>query len=118
MEIPQIKNAKQILDIILPIAPEKFIPNEYGDLQDPSNGKSCFLGHIHRALSGDTNDFQGDFDGYGARKLTKKFLEEKHSLKGISGAEVNNSPTWNGYTEPEIKDRVLHMLNDMVEAGY
>lgn len=118
METPQIKNAKQILDIISPIPKDKFIIAVYGYSSDPSNGRSCFLGHIHRALSGDSDDFSGDYNGYGARQLTSKFLKEKYDLDGISGASVNNAPDVNGYTEPEIKDRVLHMLNDMVEAGY
>lgn len=111
-DTPIIQNAQQIKDIIEPIPTEKFIQGYYGDNQ----GNSCFLGHIHRALSTDGN-YWGDGDGFGARELTKKFIEEKHGLNA-DGAEVNNYPIVNGYTEHMIKDRIMHLINDMISAGY
>lgn len=112
---PKIINAQQILDIILPIPKEHFIAEYYGITDTP---KSCFLGHIHRELSGNPDDFTGDFNGYGARELTARFLQHHHTIEDVDGTWVNNEPTINGYTEPEIKDRVVHMLEDMIKAGY
>jgi len=122
---PKITNAKQILDIIAPIPADRFQPNYYGHMRgfncknsgETDNGCSCFLGHIHRHFEPTDGYAAGDGEGYGARYLTAKFLKEKHGISA-SGATVNNSPTINGYTEPEIKDRLMHMLTDMVEAGY
>lgn len=112
--VKKIINAQQILDIILPIPEEQFIIDWYGN----SKGQSCFLGHIHRKLSPNgPDDYRGDEHGYGARELTKKFMVEKHELC-IDGAEINNSPDWNGYNEPTPKARVVHMLQDMIQAGY
>ncbi len=108
-----IEKAQQIIDIIAPIPAKKFITDVFGD----DRGNCCFLGHIHIAVSRNKS-YYGDYYGYGARHLTAKFLREKHGLEDISGVNVNNSPNINGYDEPEIKDRVMHMLNDMVEAGY
>lgn len=56
--------------------------------------------------------------GFGARQLTEKFLRDKHGLEGTDISSVNNGPYVNGYTEPKIKDRVMHLINDMIEAGY
>ena len=112
----KITNFTQIKEIIEPIPADKFIISVYGN----NEGQSCFLGHIHRKLSGNSNNYTGDWNGYGARDLTKKFLQEKHGItdEDIDGATVNNEPTINGYTEPEIKDRVMHMIEDAIAAGY
>jgi len=112
----KITNFTQIKEIIEPIPAEKFITRHYGDRA----GRSCFLGHIHRKLNpyNDPTKFVGDFHGYGARELTAKFLKEKHGIQGVDGASVNNSPEINGYNEPVIKDRLMHMINDAIVAGY
>lgn len=121
----KITNAQQIIDIIEPIPAEKFITDAWGNHE----GESCLMGHIHRKLNktgkilgiisiNNPKDYHGDNNGYGARSLTRKFLKERHGLTDVTGIDVNDSPTINGYTEPVIKDRVMHMLKDMVEAGY
>jgi hypothetical protein len=56
-------------------------------------------------------EYYGDRMGYGVRKLTEKFLREKHKVYA-NGADVNNSSDINGYNEPVIKDRVMHMIED------
>ena len=122
----KITNFTQIKEIIEPIPANKFISTYYGT----SNGNSCFLGHIHRKLNKDKNllfgliktnnpnSYMGDGDGYGARQLTAKFLKEKHGISDKDGADVNNEPKVNGYTERLIKDRLMHMINDAIAAGY
>ena len=108
----QITTAQQIKDIIEPIPAEKFICSVYGDKE----GNCCFLGHIHVALSPNKSYF-GDDNGYGARQLTRKFLIEKHGIN-TDGSDVNNYETINGYTEPVIKDRIMHLIEDMITANF
>ena len=116
---PRIENAQQILDIIEPIPADKFIAGKFGNSNTPDDGCSCFGGHIHRALSpAGTKDFLGDFEAYGAFKLTARFLKNKYGLDYANGATVNNCDRVNGYTESVIKDRVVHLLKDMIAAGY
>jgi hypothetical protein len=110
LEIPKITTAQQMIDIISPIPAEKFVEDVFTDRK----GKCCFLGHIHNHIAGNPH---GDFQGYGARHLTYIFLAKVHGLQ-YSGVDVNNSPEVNGYTEPVIKDRLMHMLEDMVKHGY
>lgn len=118
----QITSFHQIKDIIEPIPAEKFITGDYGDGQ----GNCCFLGHIHVALSRDKDPknkdcYWGDFNGYGARELTAEFLRETYPEEYkklgslLNGAQVNNSPTVNNYTEPVIKDRLMHMIEDGIK---
>jgi hypothetical protein len=111
-----IQNFTQIKEIIEPIPADEFIAFRFGT----PDGKSCFLGHIHRKLNPDNDptNYLGDGDGYGAGVLTAKFLMEKHGIAYSNGATVNNSPGVNGYIEPEIKDRLMHMINDGIAAGY
>lgn len=120
----KITSAQQIKDIIEPIPSHKFIPGTFGY----DNGSSCFLGHIHRHLNktgkkllfipvNDPNNYFGDYHGYGAQELTRKFLKEKHGIYA-SAIAINDTSRINGYNEPVIKDRLMHMIDDMIEAGY
>lgn len=96
---------KRIKEIIEPIPIDKFCAHVY----ENSKGQCCFLGHIQKSISGDA---LANEDGFGTRDLTAKFLEESHNIFGFSGANVNNSEMVNGYNEPEIKDRLMHMIED------
>ncbi len=111
-KIKEITSFKQIKKIIAPIPEEKFCISNYfeGDSENPD--KCCFLGHIQLALAGTANI---NFDGFGARQLTAKMISEVHGIDGEDGAEVNNSPRVNGYTEPVIKDRLMHMIKDGIK---
>lgn len=115
-EIVQITKAQQLKDIIEPIPAEAFCSGDY----DNNRGQCCFIGHVNKALVGVADPYsqgEANTDGFGARQLTAKFLREVHGCYD-DGAEVNNNPTVNGYTEPIIKDRLMHMINDMIEKGY
>jgi hypothetical protein len=105
-----ITKAQQIKDILEPIPAKKFIKNKYGD-----GKRCCSLGFIH--LHYNPLDPKGDFNGFGARQLTNKFLNEKYEIS-IDIADINNDSSINGYNESRIKDRVMHLINDMIEAGY
>lgn len=116
--MPKIKNAQQMLDIILPIPEDKIVIGTFYD----GDGKGCFIGQINNALyEGQSTEekerFDSNWDGYGARQLTKRFLKEKHDIDE-NGAHVNNYPGVNGYNEDTPKARVVHMLQDMVASGY
>ena len=124
MENPQITSAKQIKEILEPIPKELFQKGAYGNslISDKNfgtidNGCSCALGHIHRHFNPDDPQAIGDQNGYGARQLTAKYLIEKHA-RICNIAHVNNSTGVNGYNEPEIKDRVMHLIDDMIRDGY
>jgi len=122
----QITTAKQIKDILEPIPAELFQTDYYGHNDSfggnnngpTDNGCSCALGHIHRHFYPHNKAAQGDGCGFGARQLTNRYLSDKHRIFGASIATVNNEQIINGYTEPEIKDRVMHLLDDMIRDGY
>lgn len=117
-KITRIEKAQQIKDIIEPIPAEDFT---IGRFEDEDTGKCCVLGHIHKHISGNS---WGDSDGFGARYLSERFTKAKYPDitedygEDISIAHINNAARFNGYTEPVIKDRVMHFVNDMIAAGY
>jgi hypothetical protein len=120
--------AQEALDIILPIPAEKFMLGRYGD----DKGNSCVLGHIHRVKTGDPEDYMGDCNGFGLRERSTLFMMNTHpdikkyfdmsdddTIETVPDiADINNEAIYNGYTEENIKDRVVHFLTDMVAAGY
>lgn len=104
----KITSFQQIKDIIEPIPKEEFCELEY----ENKNGQCCVLGHIQKAISGSAKN---DLDGYGARALSKQFLRDKHNIQFGDISSINNSPDVNGYTEPEIKDRLMHAIEDGIK---
>ena len=98
---------KQIKEIIEPIPVDQFCVGDYQN----NEGQCCFLGHIHKHLFGHA---LGDGYGNGARLLTREFIKEVHRLHA-DGSDVNNKDTVNGYTEPIIKDRLMHMIEDGIK---
>jgi len=106
-KLTEITTFKQIKAIIEPIAVDKFCINKYQN----DEGQCCFLGHIQKHISGKANN-QGN--GFGARQLTQRFILDKHNIFS-DGAKVNNSTVVNGYIEPVIKDRLMHMIEDGIK---
>jgi hypothetical protein len=106
----KITSFKQMKVIIEPIPADQFCRYCYFDGE-----RSCFLGHIHRHINPKDESAWGDKNGYGARQLTEQMLKEVHDIHDRDGSMVNNHPTVNGYTEPVIKDRVMHMIEDGIE---
>ena len=98
---------KQIKEIIEPIPANRFCVDEYQN----GEGQCCFLGHIQKDISG--SPF-AEGDGFGASGLTRRFLKEVHNIDK-DGASVNNDNCVNGYTEPIIKDRLMHMIEDGIK---
>jgi len=103
----KITTFKQIKEIIEPIPADRFCTSEYLNYK----GQCCFIGHINNHITGKPNT---DFYGCGARLLTEQFLLEEHGAHA-TGVDVNNYNYVNGYTEPIIKDRLMHMINDGIQ---
>jgi len=112
--------AQEALRLLIPIPKEEFITDTYTD----GKGKCCAIGHMQRLQSMDPSDYSSyncsDFLAeQPIRSASRKYLSDIHNIHGHNIASVNNGDlTINGYTEPEIKDRVIHLLTDMVAAGY
>lgn len=113
--------AQEALRLLTPIPKEEFITQLFTD----GEGRCCAIGHIKRLQSDNPSDYSSDncSDNLTAdipiRTASTKYLKEVHNARyWASIASVNNNNNINGYTEPEIKDRVIHLLNDMVAAGY
>lgn len=129
--------AQQVLDVISPIPEEEFITDT---LVNVATKQCCTIGHLFRLTSEDPKDYNnalGWSRGKNAEVVrqfitsTTQFLSCVHGIDRASAfsfsdvatenpsiVSVNNNIGVNGYTEPGIKDRVVHFLRDMIEAGY
>jgi len=109
-KITKIETFKQIKEIIEPIPADQFCAGTFENWK----GQCCFFGHIQKYISGDACLNR---EGFGARQLTRTFLLEVHNIyhSWVDGSIVNNSNTVNGYTEPIIKDRLMHMIEDGIK---
>lgn len=134
-------NATKAKELLLSVPKEDFIIGDFTDRKS----KCCAVGHLVRLVSNNPNDYSlencglpildiypKDEDALAkdpksqvaalAYKKAVKFLRDA----GYSGhdwvlpdmAEVNNTTEINGYTEDNPKDRVIHLLDDMIAAGY
>lgn len=119
--MPKETVAQEALRLLTPIPKEDFITGLFTD----GGGRCCAIGHIKRLQSDNPSDYSSDncSDAFTAdiaiRTASTKYLKEVHNANWlVSIASVNNNNDINGYTEPVIKDRVIHLLNDMIAAGY
>lgn len=126
--------AKQAKELLAPIPNDKFITDAFTDGYD----KCCGIGHLKRLTSDNPKNYNREncsdkyglaflenaHDADGFRRQTYLFLMSKgykseHDPETIADmAAVNNYKDVNGYTEYSIKDRIIHLLNDMEAAGY
>ena len=104
------------------------IPNDnfiHGLYTDGVN-KCCVLGHYNRLSSENPDDYR--YTNCAGVKRTEKsgedLREQSHNflrtnpLFGHSIASVNNTNGIGPYNEETIKERVMHLLSDMIEGGY
>jgi len=112
--------AQEALRLLSPIPYDQWIKDVFTD----EKGACCAIGHYTRLKSKNPNDYGflncRDFNAEEnpvLRDSSCKFIQEKYDIKDTI-AGVNNTDEINGYNEPEIKDRVIHLLEDMVKAGY
>jgi hypothetical protein len=110
--------ASKAIELLKDIPEEDFITDRFTDKQ----GKCCAIGHLQRLTSQNPTNYsqnncsdriEGDI-----RIASNKYLTEAYNLSYESIASVNNENTINGYNENTPKQRVLHLLEDMVKAGY
>jgi len=110
VENPQIEEltASKAKELLLPIPKEEFILYYY-----ERGGKHCSLGHLNKLIGGDayllapTSAFIGSVYDF----IKRKYGE----VAGLT--TVNDTIHVNNYTEDNPKDRVIHLLNDMIAEG-
>lgn len=92
------------LNILEPIPQDKWVTGVFSD----GNGNHCALGHYMSKRSWEQMEY--------LRLASEHALTVLHP--GIPAfidiATINNNDDVNGYTEPVIKDRVIHFLKDAV----
>ena len=84
-------------------------------------GKCCFLGHLAKARNIDLNQplqrIQKNPTILHIENKIVQFVKEKHNENISSAYVINDNRYINGYNENHPKLRMLHVLNDMKEAG-
>lgn len=117
MEETIAQEAKRLLETI---PEEEWIKDRYTD----RHGKCCSLGHLNRLKSGDPKDYsmlnyweENEVPSQKLRRASAIFIHTKHG-ESSDISYVNNTDSVNGYNEPSIKRRVMHLLNDMIEGGH
>lgn len=112
--------AEKALNLLKDVPEDQWITSSY---VNEGRKACCAIGHLERLTRGNPNKYDrylaDSFTSFGKRirNLSQQFIANKHGLRMADLASVNNDPRVNGYTEPVIKDRVIHLLTDMVEAG-
>jgi len=108
--------AEKALRILREVPEDEWITDMYTD----GKSRCCAIGHYTRLTSDNPNDYSNTNcreKELSLREVTGAFINKVHS-ESANIACVNNYPYINGYTEPVIKHRVIHLLEDMVAAGY
>ena len=122
-------NATEAKELLNPIPKENFITKYFTDFVDCC----CSIGHLVRLKSKNPSNFEfsnchdlsklvsnpnAKEEVYNfARIKVKEFLNKKYSIDEDM-ALVNNTTDINGYNQDNPKDRVIHLLDDMIDAGY
>lgn len=119
------------------------IPKEQWIIGSFTNGidKCCAIGHYQRLTSGYCTNYSfdncSDYNPYTSfnpdkesvlRIISIRYFREVHNIENMSIACVNNNGDGIsndryklhklGYIEDNPKDRVMHLLDDMIKAGY
>lgn len=109
------------LRILKPIPKKNWIVKNFTD----NIGKCCAIGHYTRLTSSNRKDFShGNCSDWCRKPLVDKLRKNTETFLNNYGfhyrdiASVNNSPDINGFNEPEIKDRVIHLLTEAVKEGF
>lgn len=107
--------AQKALDFLSNIPNDEFITDRYTNGVD----KCCALGHLSRQTSQDPKDYNypncyDEIEGfaYSVREASEKFLVHQDI------STINNKQHIRPYIQPEPKDRVIHLLTDMIKNGY
>ena len=110
--------AQQALDILTPIPVDHFITGKYSG-NDGYNGQfHCAMGFFNLAVNKNdhpTYAVHSDVE-FVLRKASREFIRSKGILGSADIIVVNDRPVGE-YNESNPKDRVIHLLNDMIAAG-
>lgn len=113
--------ASKAKELLMPIPKEDWITGEFTD----EIGKCCAIGHLTRLTSGNPANYSIDnCRDFGKRKDLLRSASNAFLQKHLGHATpydlsiVNNEDDVNGYTEDNPKDRVMHLIEDMIKAGY
>ena len=107
--------AQRALDLLSPIPADQWTTKTYGFGPERPQ-KHCALGHLNllagSKLASISNENLSEFE---LSDLTNRFLKSK----GLTGdiVSVNDTTDVPGYTEDNPKDRIIHLLSDMVAVG-
>lgn len=111
-------NATQIKNILLAIPKENFIVGDYSNEID----SCCSLGHINRLMSPNPNNYSkancmrtNEGIIYFISSVREFMFYKEKTFNGI--VEINDGGC-KIYNEHHPKDRMLHLLDDMIQAGY
>lgn len=110
--------AQRAYRLLSPIPAEQWITDQYTN----NENACCAIGHYNRLNSKNPNNYsiencQENYLSADIRVISKRFIETRYRLYSDI-ATVNNSSTVNGYTEETPKERVLHLLTDMIAEGF
>ena len=88
--------------------------------------RCCFLGHWNRLNSGYPEDYSDRNCAFSVHtdeitkpigEYIKKVVPERY-MGTYTVAAINDTDVVNGYTEDNPKDRCMHLLDDLIAAGY
>lgn len=114
--------AQKAFRLLSEVPKEDFIMGKFTD----KKGKCCALGHLVRLQSTSPNNYNTmlfdseDTEPLNIRDKSNDFIRKHTTIlsRHISIASINNSKTYGEYKEKAVKDRVLHLLKDMIAKGY
>jgi len=115
------KDAAYYLSLINSVGEEWYIKRVFTN----TRGMCCAVGHVVRLESENPEDYSelncsdhmnGNTD---FRDYTEKFLKEVHDMH-VSVVAVNNDESYipDKYKKEGVKERVVALLEDMIEHGY
>lgn len=105
--------ASEALKLVKSIPKRNWTVNEYTD----GISKCCFTGHLHRLISNDPNDYGLKNCSTHHKEGLTKFFIEVFAVCGNFPFMINDIQV-GVYQEDHPKDRVIHLLQDMIKAGH
>lgn len=109
--------AQEALEILEPIPHDQWTTDMY---HNEDQTQCCAIGHFNRAKSGkpDYSEAEALLREKSYKFLTASGIIIPTKYATIDIVSVNDDDFIKGYNEDNPKDRVIHLLKDMVEAGY
>lgn len=105
--------ATKALKILAPIPAKDFITGRMY-----SGDKCCSVGYLRKAIGGDPGKKVPSVEKFCSKKVSR-FMRKEHGISLVDNlTAINDDNSYNGYTEGEAKERVIHLLKDMIKAGY